>query len=102
MSTLRRVGDAASIVRERNCGTKPRLTSAMPPFFMKTRREIMVRPLFPLKLGGSEDQRRGLPSVLRLSDRLRRRRRDVAGEHAVHELIASGAGGIDRQTRRLD
>src|SRR4051812_17470886 len=42
MSTFRRVFAAASTVRVRNEGAKPRLTIAMPPFRMNTRREIMT------------------------------------------------------------
>jgi hypothetical protein len=38
---LRRTAVAASTVRERNAGAKPRLRRASPPFFMKTRRESM-------------------------------------------------------------
>jgi hypothetical protein len=51
ISTLRRAPPAASAVRARNDGAKPRLTSARLPFFRNTRRETIMTSL-PQLFGG--------------------------------------------------
>src|SRR5204862_7491169 len=90
---------AASAVRERNDGAKPRLTNANAPFFRKSLRETMISSLGfrlspagfggqeslrapchspPLKLGRPEGQCGHLWCIARLGDRRARRLRQVA------------------------
>src|SRR5436190_21299841 len=85
-STLRR-GSTAATVRAMNCGAKPRLTNARPPFFRKMRRECMAALPF-LELRGTEYERDGLRWLLRLCNRRLRGGGHIAAEHVFDQRVA--------------
>src|SRR5690349_24657228 len=88
ISTRWRDSDAAT-VRARNSGAKPRLTSASPPFFMKTRREIIVASP-SLEFRRAENERRRL------------RRGDRPGDGGRGALgNVSAERGIDQRAPRV-
>ena len=84
-STFRR-GARFGTARARNCGAKPRLTSASLPFFRKMRLEIMASYL--LWNSGDRAPAQAPATTSRLLRPSPRRLRDLAGERRGHQRVA--------------